>query len=307
MTNLRTLDLNLLVVLRQLLEDRHVSRAGEQLGMSQPAVSRALQRLRAMFDDPLLVRTPRGFELSARAEALLPELSRWLNEAEHLVSRPVFDPATSTQVVRFYGPEPEVGWFLPPLFERMRQLAPGMVLEVNSEPRDHFGPLERGEVHFVVTPFEPSASTAQLHSLRLAPLNFALVMSKDNPLAQGPLTLERIAAASHGLVSLTGRGGGLLEKHLIEQGQLSPGERLNQPLRLSSFASIPAFCERSDIVFRLPRRFAKELARGRNLVVREAPLHTTKEVIYAHLYWHERFHKDPMCRWIREQLKAGQV
>jgi len=307
MTNLRTLDLNLLVVLRQLLEDRHVSRAGEQLGMSQPAVSRALQRLHAMFDDPLLVRTPRGFELSARAETLLPELSRWLDETERLVSRPVFDPATSTQVVRFYGPEPEVGWFLPPLFERMRRLAPGMVLEVNSEPRDHFGPLERGDVHFVVTPFEPSASTAQLHSLRLAPLSLALVMSKDNPLAQGPLTLDRIAAASHGLVSLTGRGGGMVERDLIEQGQLSPGERLNQPLRLSSFASIPAFCERSDIVFHLPHRFAEELARGRNLVVRETPPRTTKEVAYAHLYWHERFHKDPMCRWIREQLKAGQV
>ena len=302
--NLRSLDLNLLVVLRQLLEDRHVSRAGEQLGMSQPAVSRALQRLRAVFDDPLLVRTSRGFELSARAEALLPALSQLLQDAERLVSRPTFDPAASTQVVRFYGPEPEIGWFLPPLFERMRRLAPGMTLEVKSEPREHFGQLERGEVHFVLSPFEPRSSTAELHRLRLAPLTLAVVMSADNPLAQGPLSVERFAAASHGLVSLTGRGTGMLQRELAGQGHLAPGDALHQPLRLSSFTSIAAFCEHSDVVFRLPRRFAEELARGRNLVVREVVPQTSTEVTHVSLYWHERFHQEPMCVWIREQLKG---
>lgn len=303
--NLRNLDLNLLVVLRQLLEDRHVSRAAEQLGMSQPAVSRALQRLRAMFDDPLLVRTSRGFELSARAAALLPDLTQWLEDAEGLVSRPRFNPANLTDVVRFYGPEPEIVWFLPPLFERMRRLAPGMVLEANSEPRDHFGHLERGEVHFVLSPFQPSASTGQLHSLCLAPLAFALVMSADNPLAQGTLSFERFATASHGLVSLTGRGAGMLEHELTARGHLAPGEHLNQPLRLSSFTSVAAFCERSDVVFRLPSRFAEDVVRGRNLVLREALPSTSNEVTHAYLYWHERFHKDPMCVWIREQLKAA--
>lgn len=302
--NLRSLDLNLLVVLRQLLEDRHVSRAAEQLGMSQPAVSRALQRLRAMLDDPLLVRTPRGFELSARAEALHPALTSLLQDVERLVSGPTFDPAASTRVVRFYGPEPEIGWFLPPLFERMRRLAPGMALEVRSEPRDHFGQLERGEVHFVLSPFRPAAGAGEIHGLRLAPLRFALVMRADNPLAQGRLSVERYAAASHGLVSLTGRGAGMLERELIAQGHLAPGEPLNQPLRLSSFTSIAAFCEHSDVVFRLPRHFAEEIVRGRNLVMREAVAHTSAEVTHVHLYWHARFHSEPMCLWIREQLKA---
>lgn len=302
--NLRALDLNLLVVLRQLLEDRHVSRAAEQLGMSQPAVSRALQRLRAMFDDPLLVRTSRGYELSARAEAMLPALIQVLENTERLVSGPAFDPAASTKRVRFYGPEPEIGWFLPPLFERMRRLAPGMVLEVQSEPREHFGQLERGDVHFLLSPFQPSAGTAEFHRLRLARMTFALVMSADNPLARGTLSVERFVAASHGLVSLTGRGGGLLERELIAQGHLAPGEHLNQPLRLSSFTSIAAFCERSDLVFRLPRRFAEEVVRGRNLVLREALPRTNIEPTHVYLYWHERFHKEPMCVWIREQLKA---
>ncbi|OAD21170.1 transcriptional Regulator, LysR family, partial [Candidatus Thiomargarita nelsonii] len=121
--NLRTIDLNLLVVLQQLLEERHVSRAAEQLCMSQPAVSRALQRLREMLDDPLLVRTSHGYDLSARATSLLPQLNQLLGDAERLITGPAFEPANSTQTVRFYGPDPEISWFLPPLFERMRQLA----------------------------------------------------------------------------------------------------------------------------------------------------------------------------------------
>lgn len=99
--------------------------------------------------------------------------------------------------------KPEIGWFLPPLLERMRRLAPGMVLEVNSEPREHFGQLERGEVHFVLSPFQPSAGTDQLHRLRLAPLTFALVMSADNPLAKGTLSVERFAAATDNLDDMT--------------------------------------------------------------------------------------------------------
>ncbi len=100
--NLRDLDLNLLVVLRQLLKERHVSRAAEQLGMSQPAVSRALQRLRGLFADPLPVRTPDGYVPSARAEALLPGLEQLIGDIERLIAGPTFAPEASTQTVRFY-------------------------------------------------------------------------------------------------------------------------------------------------------------------------------------------------------------
>lgn len=304
--NLRAVDLNLLVVLQQLLLERHVSRAAEQLSMSQPAVSRALQRLREMLGDPLLVRTSHGYDLSARAVSLLPQLNQLLDGAERLITGPVFDPASSTRTVRFYGPDPEINWFLPPLFERMRQLAPHMVLDARSDPRDHFALLETGEVHFVFSPFQPSANTAQLHSLKLANLDFAILMNADNPLAKGDLTMQRYIAASHGFISLTGRGASLLEQDLIAQGHLEQGARLHVPLCLSSFTSVASFCERSDVVFHLPKRFAEELAQGRNLVVRDALPDMEIEHVNVFLYWHERYHKDPMCAWVREQLKATQ-
>ena len=75
----------------------------------------------AMFDAPLLVRTSRGYELSAHAETLVPALTQLLEDTERLVAKPAFDPAASTDTLRFYGLEPEIGWFLPPLFERMRR------------------------------------------------------------------------------------------------------------------------------------------------------------------------------------------
>ena len=156
--NLRTIDLNLLVVLQQLLQERHVSRAAEQLHMSQPAVSRALQRLRQTFDDPLLVRSTEGYDLSARATSLLPQLNQLLDNTKSLITGPAFEPASSLQTVRFYGPDPEIDWFLPLLFARMRDQAPYMGLEARSEPQDHFALLESGDVHFVLSAFKPRTS-----------------------------------------------------------------------------------------------------------------------------------------------------
>ncbi|OAD20685.1 transcriptional regulator, LysR family, partial [Candidatus Thiomargarita nelsonii] len=181
---------------------------------------------------------------------------------------------------------------------------PQMVLDVYSSPGNHFALLEAGEVHFVFSPYQPSANSSQLRSLKLVSLDFVILMSANNPLAKGELTMKKYIAASHGLISLTGRGGGMMEQHLIAQGHLAHGARLHVPLRLGSFSSVARFCERSDVLFHLPRRFAEELAQGRNLVVRDALPGMEMEHVNVFLYWHERYHKDAMCTWIREQLKA---
>jgi len=305
--NLRSVDLNLLVVLQALLAERHVSRAAEQLGMSQSAVSRALSRLRDTFDDPLLVKTPQGYDLSARAQSALPQLDQLLEGARHLIAGPVFEPKSSTQVLRIYGPDPDISRFIPPLFEVMRREAPNMALDVRSDPRDHFELLESGEVHFGFSALQPTAGSGQLRSLKLARSDFAILMSEDNPLAHAPLTKEKYLAASHVMISLTGRGGLIMERNLLDKGHLERGTRLKVPLRLSSFTSLAAFCERSDILAHLPRHFAEGLARGRRLVLRESPEDIEITNKHVHLYWHERFHADPMCIWVREKLKVQHV
>lgn len=301
--NLRTIDLNLLVVLRQLLLERHVSRTAELLSMSQPAVSRALQRLRAMLDDPLLVQTPNGYDLSPRAISIMPQLDQMLKSAELIVSKPVFDPLTSHDVVRFHAQDPLITWFLPPLFKRIRQMAPHMELQARSDPVDGFSLLETGEVHFVLSSFRPASSASSLRALKLAPLEFSIVMGADNPLAKGTLTMESYIAANYGVISLTGKGRGIVEQLLIKRGYLGQGERLNTSLYLSSFTAIPSFCAQSDVLFHLPKQFAQELASKYDLVLHDTFPDLEPRTESWHLYWHERYHKDPMFKWVLQQLK----
>jgi len=296
--NLRSVDLNLLVILRQLLLDRHVTRASEQLNMSQPAVSRALQRLRDVFDDPLLVSTQQGYDLSARAQLVLPQLEMLLDGMVALISEPQFDPAKSQREVYICGPEPDTALFLPSFMARLAILAPNMVVNVDSSPQDYFAWLARKNAHFLISSLMPTTNTDQYHRLDLGSFEIVAVMRSDHPLAAGEITPERLAEARHGFVSLTGRGRGMLEKLLSEAGY-----KAKTALRLTNFTAVPDYCEALPIVFYLPRRYAAQVMRGRDLVLREMPPDIMFRRDRMHLYWHERYHKDPMTIWLREQFR----
>lgn len=129
--NLRSVDLNLLVILEALLEEQQVTKAAERLHMSQPAVSRALQRLRETFADPLLVRSREGHDLTARAQQLQEELKTTLQRISQMIEAPRFEPATATQTVRFAGPDLEMALFVPNLLAAMHEQAPGMRVELD--------------------------------------------------------------------------------------------------------------------------------------------------------------------------------
>lgn len=295
--NLRSVDLNLLVVLQQLLETRHVTRAAEMLHMSQPAVSRALQRLRVTFDDPLLVRTTQGYDLSARAEELFPRLQELLAGLTKLIAESEFNPAEAEDVVRVYGLDLEVACFVSPLIQILRREAPRMRMEVRTEPRDHFDLLEQGDVHFCLTGMTPKNSEDQYRRLLISQTNSVCVMSADHPLADSDLSLEDYLTASHGLVSITGRGPGLIDDRLAALGQ-----KRHLMLRLSNFMTVADFCEDTDLLFVLPEVVAKRVALGRNIVLKPVPEELRSSGINFYLYWHERYHRDPMCIWIRQKI-----
>lgn len=295
--NLRSVDLNLLVILQQLLKQRHVTQAAEHLHMSQPAVSRALQRLRETFDDPLLVRTGQGYDLSARASDILPRLEGLLGGLEQLIAEPEFNPAQSDGVVRVYGLDLEVACFVSPLIHLLRNQAPNMRLEVRTEPRDHFELLETGDVHFSLTAMTPRTGDDQYRRLLIAQTRSVCLMSADNPLATGALTLERYLSASHGLVSITGVGPGVVDDRLAELGR-----KRHLALRLSNFMTAGDFCETTDLLFVMPEIVAQRIACGRNLVLKQVPDELISPPINFYLYWHERYHRDPMCRWIRQRI-----
>lgn len=297
--NLRNIDLNLLVVLQALLEHRHVTQAAEALHMSQPAVSRALSRLRKTFNDPLLVRTAKGYDLSSRAFMLQPQLAQLLGSLEKMVVAPKFEPTQSQETVRIYGLDPDVSMVIPRLFSIMRREAPNMFLDVRSEPMDQFELLDAGEVHFVISPFTPNNGLEHYRRLNIENSQFVVVMHKNHALAKKPLTLKNYLSAAHGMVSITGQGPALVDKSLVKTGQ-----KLYTPLRLANFSNVAQFCESGDLLFHLPKHFAEQVCKGRSLIVREPPKEVSTGTVAIYLYWHERHHHNPMCQWIRDQIRS---
>ncbi|WP_245944324.1 LysR family transcriptional regulator [Marinospirillum perlucidum] len=298
--DLSGLDLNLLPVLDALLETRHVSRAAESLGRSQPAVSRALARLRAGLDDPLLVKTAGGYDLSSRAKELQPRLKELLEQMQELVQPRSFDPATDTSLIRLTGLDLELAIYFPKLVKQLRRKAPHMRLETVRQELDSFSMLDRDEVHFSFSGLQPSRVEHSLHRRMIDQMPLRCVMSENHALAKKPMTAEEFAAAPHGLVSITGKGPGSMDAVLQEQGL---SRRVM--LRLSSFMSVADFCEDTDLIFTLPQRLAERLASERRLSLRPLPAELEQPPVSFYLYWHSRYHLDPRMIWIREQLNEA--
>lgn len=295
--NLRAVDLNLLVVLEALLEERHVTRAAEALAMSQPAVSRALSRLRELFKDPLLVRGPQGFVLTARARQLQPALAEVLADVSHLMMPPAFDPAQSNAVIRLGCLDLEAAIYLRGLVAVIRREAPGMSLDIYSHPDDFFTRLAAGDLHLAISGLEPTQHADQFHRRVIDRSALECLMGAGNPLAKGELTLERYLAASHGVVSITGKGPAIMDLRLQ-----AIGRSRDVVLKLSSFLNVPDACAESDVVFALPQRLATRLARDPSLVTRSLPHALQTAPMPMYLYWHQRNHQDPMQQWLRERV-----
>jgi DNA-binding transcriptional LysR family regulator len=153
--DLRRVDLNLLVALEALLDEKNVTRAAHRLGMSQPAASRALGRLRALFSDALLVDGPGGYVLSSRAEELRPMLRRILAGVGEILEAKLFDPATATGRIRLLIPDLQAAVLAPNLLAHLAREAPSLDLDIAAPGANGFEALEHGaaDVDLIAKPF----------------------------------------------------------------------------------------------------------------------------------------------------------
>ena len=302
---LKDVDLNLLVVLQQLLTEKHVSNAALTLGVSQPTVSRALGKLRKIFSDPLLVETQIGYALTPKAAEIQRELSGLLLGVESLLSKTGFDPSTSKQTLRLFGLSPQMGLLMPHFMQQMRQKAPNMTVDIDCQPKPHFDHLHRGDIHFVITARQPSAGEQNLYSTSLYQRPFCLVMSKDHPLAQQTLTEEALRCCQFGQISLQGDQALSIEPAFKAQGLCNHKESLATPVRVNDFAMATALAETTDLVFHLPLPYAQKAAETYQIVCKEVPVGLDVPEQEVMLYWHKRFHDDPMCQWAKGEIKAA--
>ncbi len=292
--NVQAIDLNLLRVFDAVLRDRSVTAAARHLGLTQPAVSNALSRLRALFDDALFVRTPAGMDATPFARELAEPVRQALALLEAALSHgPGFDPATSTRAFRFYMSDLGQIEFLPPLVERVRRAAPQVRLEaVAMEVEDIGDALAAGSLDLAVG-FLPALGPP----VRRQPLfrdPYVCLMRADHPAAGARLTKRAFLEASHALVSY--KGG----HRVIEEALERAGLARRIALRVPHFTVVPMVLERTDLVLILPSRVARVYERRGRFRSLPPPVAIPPADVAAH--WHERFERDPGGRWLRDRV-----
>ncbi len=288
------LDLNLLKVFDALMQTRSVTAASRKLGLSQPATSHALARLRDHFDDELLVRGSRGMVPTARALSMHPAIRVALEQLEGaLESLPSFDPETSTRRFQLGMADYQEFVLLPGLLATLSVRAPRLDLFVLRQFA--LEGLEAGAVDLLLGPLRADRAPAGLKSRPLFDDSFVVIMRRGHPLARRKLTLEAYAGALHAFIAPGGTLGGVVDDELAKRGL-----KRRVALMVPSFAVVAHVIADTDLVCTLPVRVAQRYAELLSLHVTEPPLKVPGFTIS--MTWHERLDRDPGHAWLREQL-----
>jgi DNA-binding transcriptional LysR family regulator len=287
--NVGDVDLNLLRVFDTVLRERGVTAAAARLGLTQPAVSNALARLRAVFGDALFVRTPAGMDATPFARELAEPVRQALALLESALAHgPGFDPATSTRAFRFYMSDLGQIEFLPPLLERVQRDAPGVRLEAAGlDVEDIAGALAAGALDLAVGFLPGLRAPVQRTALFRDP--YLCLMRADHKIKS--LTKKTFLNASHVLV--TYRGG----HHVIEEAFERAGISRRIALRVPHFTVVPMVLERTDLILTLPARVARVYEKRGNFKALPPPVAIPPADVGVH--WHERFEADAGNRWLR--------
>ena len=293
--DLASFDLNLLRSLRALLSTCSVTLAAAQTGVTQPAMSRSLGKLREALGDPLLVRTGRGFVRTPRGEELNDRVEQVLSDVQRLLSEPgSFDAATSDRVFRLTAADMFTVVTLPTVLARLERVAPGVNVEVVPSTRPE-ADLESGWLDAAVAP-SGALKGPELMRTRLFDETFVVLMRAGHPALEGEWNVERYASLHHALVAPGGRPGGLVDRELEARGL-----RRRVVALVPSFAAVPVLVAESELVTALPSRMAAGFARQFGLQARPLPLDGLQ--FGLDLYWHHRFDADAGHRWWRGVVK----
>lgn len=291
--DLKSVDFNLLKALDALLDERNVTRAAERLGVTQPAMSGMLTRLRECFGDPLFVRTQRGVVPTQRADALARPLKQVLSEIGELLQAPGFDPATAAFTLSVAATDYAQSAVAVPFLSALKRRAPLIrVALLPVQDQNLQQQLERGDLDLALV--TPESTPPDLHARRLFEEDYVLVMREGHPALSGAgVSLDAFCALDHALVSYAGGGfSGVTDAALARLGRTR-----NVSLSVKSFLVLPEILRASDLVSVVPRRLVASLP---GLVLSEPPVEIpgfTKVVA-----WHERTHRDAGHRWLRELL-----
>ena len=289
---LSDIDLNQLVLFQQLMVERRVSKVADKLGLTQPAVSNTLAKLRRQFGDDLFVRTPGGMMPTPFAEQLaepigyaLGMIHSGLNQHSH------FDPASVRRSVTIGMTDIGEIVFLPALVERLRHEAPGVSLStVRTTATSLRDDMESGKVDLAIGPL-PQLK-AGFFQRRLFRQRYVCLFRKGHPLDRRRVSLADFKAAEHLVIVSAGTGHGKVDE-LIRRAGVERHTRLTVP----HFVSVGPILRRSDLVATVTERLAESLVEPFGLSHRPHPVALPEVAI--NVFWHAKVHRSPAHQWLR--------
>lgn len=299
--SLPAMDLNLLVVFEALFAERSVTRAGRRLGLSQPATSGALARLRGMLGDELFVRTPRGLAPTARGEQLAEPVARALRELRAALDQGAFDPAAEARTFTVGAVDAAIAVVMPTVARRLIDEAPrSRLVIVPIDPERAASLLEAGELDLALAPIGelPQHTEAE----EMFPLGVMVAMRPGHPLAGRAVTLGDLAAYPFVQVSFQQAPKGALDQALEATQQ---ARRVAVVVR--SFLAVPPVLRATDALAVLPAPFARKMEAEGQLSVAALPDAVATPRMHMRLLWSRRQASSPALRWLRQVVREAVV
>jgi len=298
--HLRSIDLNLLVVLDALLATRSTTLAARQLALSQPATSHALARLRELLSDPLLVREGRGLVPTAYADAIAPRVRSALASLESAIRGPdAFVPEESKRLFTIGSGDYTTSVLGPALVALLAAKAPGVDLFLKGNTDLDADSMLREELDLVLAPPTERRSMTNLVSAPLFDDRFVCLVREGHPLGRRRLTLDRYCELGHVLV--TPRGA--TREGIVDAMLRAQGRHRRVAVALPHFLVAPQVIAETDYVLTLASRVASRVAPALGLRVVEPPLEIPGFTIAMH--WHVRSETDAGHRFLREQMRIA--
>ncbi|MGP0174688.1 LysR family transcriptional regulator [Pseudomonas sp. NCHU5208] len=290
--NLTKVDLNLFIVFDAIYTEANLTRAGQIVGITQPAVSNALARLRETFNDPLFVRTAQGMVPTPMAQNIIGPVRNALQLLRVSVQESrTFNPQQAGKTYRISMTDLSEQILLPPLFQRLRRLAPNVCIEsFLAKRRETTKELAAGRLDFAVD--VPLNTDPQVRHVKLLEDRYVCAMRLGHPLAKDRISLDEYLSLPHIHISSRRSGLGYVDLAL---GKMGIQRRI--ALRSQHYLMASSVMQQTDMVMTVPSRFA----RRHNLHHVELPVNDVPS-LETHLYWHESTDQDPANRWMREQM-----
>jgi DNA-binding transcriptional LysR family regulator len=289
-THIDQVDLNLLPPLVALLEERHVTHAAERLRLSQPATSRALQRLRRHFGDELLVRGPDGYSLTPRAERIRARLATVVTELNQLFATETFDPATAAQSFRLAVSDYTVSAFGPALVHSILTQSPNSTVTCEALDARAFDKLDAGTLDLVIY---GRAAPGRYSSQHLFTDQFVCVVAAEHPLAQrASVSLSQYLRWPHLSIEIS--------RLRVDQALEAHDTARRVAVVMPYLVAGPSILPGTELVLTVPARLASQFADSSRTRVLDAP----HELGDLHFYavWHPRLDDDPSHRWLRHTV-----